>query len=100
MMLYDGANRFLTQAAAALAERQIEVTHNKLRRAETIIAHLRASLDFEHGGELSARLDGIYAFCARHLNEARVEKDPQRIEEVRALLATLRDAWCQIAQSS
>jgi flagellar secretion chaperone FliS len=97
VMLYDGASRFLAQAAVALGDRQIETAHNKLRRAEMIISHLHGSLDYEHGGEIAPRLAAIYIFCERHLNQARVHADPQRIEQVRSLLGTLRDAWAEIA---
>ncbi len=97
VMLYDGANRFLAQAAAAMNDHQVETAHNKLRRAEMIIGHLQASLDFEQGGELAPRLAAIYLFCQRHLNQARIYADPARIEQVRGLLGTLRDAWAQIA---
>jgi flagellar protein FliS len=97
VMLYDGANRFLAQASVAMGERQIESAHNKLRRAEMIISHLQASLDYERGGEIAPRLASIYVFCQRHLNQARIHADPERIEQVRSLLGTLRDAWAQIA---
>jgi flagellar protein FliS len=96
VMLYDGANRFLAQASLAMNERQVEVAHNRLRRAEMIISHLQASLDFEQGGEIAPRLASIYVFCQRHLNQARLHADPDRIEQVRRLLGTLRDAWAQI----
>ena len=99
VMLYDGANRFLFQAAAALAERDIETAHNKLRRAEMIISHLQASLDFERGGEIAPRLAAIFVFCQRHLNQARLHADPERVDQVRDLLGTLRDAWSQIASA-
>ena len=99
VMLYDGTYRFLTQAAAAMRERQFEVAHNKLRRAEMIISHLQASLDYENGGEIAPRLYRIYVFCIRHLNQARINADPQQIDEVRQLLKTLRDAWAQVAGS-
>jgi flagellar protein FliS len=97
VMLYDGANRFLAQASVAMTERQVESAHNKLRRAEMIISHLQASLDYERGGEIAPRLAAIYTFCQRHLNQARISADPEKIEQVRALLGTLRDAWSQIA---
>jgi flagellar protein FliS len=99
VMLYDGANRFLAQASAAMDAREVETAHNKLRRAELIISHLQGSLDYERGGEIAPRLAAIYVFCQRHLNQARIHADPQRIEQVRGLLGTLRDAWSQIANS-
>jgi flagellar secretion chaperone FliS len=97
VMLYDGASRYLAQASVAMGDRQIETAHQKLRRAEMIISHLQGSLDYERGGEIAPRLAAIYVFCQRHLNQARIHADPERIEQVRGLLGTLRDAWVQVA---
>jgi flagellar protein FliS len=95
VMLYDGARRFLHQAALATSSGEIELAHNKLRRAEDIILHLRDTLDLEQG-ELAARLHAIYTFCTRHLSQARIERDPQKIEQVSQLLGDLRSAWALI----
>jgi flagellar protein FliS len=95
VMLYDGARRFLHQAAAAMREQQIEASHVKLRRAEDIVIHLRESLDLEQG-EIALRLQSIYIFCQRHLREARIERNPAKVEEVSGLLGTLREAWAAI----
>jgi len=95
VMLYDGARRFLRQAAIAMRAGEIESAHNTLRRGERIIAHLDGTLDFEQG-ELPQRLHGIYLFCLAHLNAARLSQDPTKVEEVSELLGELRDAWSQI----
>ena len=95
VMLYDGVNRFLVQAGIAMRDGNVEVAHQKLRRAEMIISHLRASLDFEQGGQIAQDLLAIYMFCTRHLNSARVGRDPEKIEQVAGLLGQLRDAWAQ-----
>jgi len=95
VMLYDGAHRFLAQAAAAMRVRNIPVSHGKLRRAENIISHLQATLDLEQG-EIAHNLQSIYAFCLRHLNQARIDLDADKVDEVDRLLSTLRDAWDQI----
>ena len=97
VMLYDGALRFLFQAAVAMRERQIEVAHRKLRRAEDIILHLRDALDMEQG-EISERLHAIYVFYLNHLRQARLDQDPTKVEQVRAMLAELREAWAAISQ--
>jgi len=96
VMLYDGARRFLRQAATAMRAGEIERAHNTLRRAERIIGHLDATLDFEHG-DLPQRLHSIYLFSLRHLNEARLSQDAGKLEEVSALLGELQDAWRQVA---
>lgn len=94
--LYDGARRFLRQGAEAMRERQIERSHNALRRAELIINHLDGVLDDEQG-EISQQLHALYAFCLRHLNDARMELEPEKVEEVSRMLAELRDSWHQVA---
>jgi flagellar protein FliS len=96
-MLYDGAVRFLFQAAVAMREKQIETAHVKLRRAEDIILHLREALDMDQG-EIAQRLHAIYQFCLRHLRQARLDQDPAKVEQVRAMLSDLRDAWATISE--
>ena len=77
-MLYDGAIRFLGQAAIAMRGGDIvPMTHNKLRRAEAIISHLQNTLDLEQG-EIPQNLLSIYLFCRRHLNRAASRRDPRR----------------------
>jgi flagellar protein FliS len=97
VMLYDGARRFLRQAAVAMQAHEIERAHNALRRAELIIANLDGTLDFEQGGEVAERLHSIYLFCLHHLNGARMTQDASRLEEVSTLLGELREAWDQLA---
>ena len=97
VMLYDGAHRFLFQAAHAMRAGDISLMNNRMQRAEAIISELRQTLDHEKGGQIAGRLESIYAFCTRHLLEARLQRDPNKIEQVMKLLAELRDAWDQIA---
>jgi flagellar secretion chaperone FliS len=96
VMLYDGARRFLTQAAVAMREHQIPAAHNKLTRAENIIRHLRNTLDMEQG-QIAERLHSIYTFSLDHLRQARLEQDPQKVEQVIEMLGTLRESWAAIA---
>jgi flagellar protein FliS len=96
VMLYDGARRFLHQAAAAMREGQVETSHFKLRRAEDIIAHLRDTLDLEQGGQIAARLQAIYTFCLRHLMQSRFDRDAGRLDQVSQLLGALRESWAAI----
>jgi flagellar protein FliS len=96
VMLYDGARRFLHQAAVAMGQRQIETAHNRLRRAESIIIHLRETLDLEKGGEIADGLYALYVFCQRHLNQARIDCDPFKIEKVSSLIGELREAWATV----
>ena len=98
VMLYDGARRFLHQAAIAMGEGQVELAHRKLRRTEDILLHLREVLDMEQGGEIATRLQSIYMFCQSYLLKARLDRDPAKIDRVSAMLGELRDAWATIEQ--
>src|SRR4051812_46577219 len=95
VMLYDGAHRFLFQAAHAMRSGDISTMNNRMQRAEAIINELRGTLDHKNGGENAGRLESIYAFCQRHLLDARLKRDAERIEQVMKLLADLRQAWDQ-----
>jgi flagellar protein FliS len=96
VILYDGARRFLYQAAVAMGDHQIEVAHNKLTRAEDILRHLRNTLDMDQG-EIAARLESIYTFALAHLRQARLEQNPAKLDEVSELLGKLRESWATIA---
>jgi flagellar protein FliS len=99
VMLYDGSRRFLRQAAIAMRAREVEKAHNILRRAELIVAYLDGILDDDQGA-IPRELHSIYRFCLTHLNSARMNQDPSKLEEVSDLLGELRDAWAQIAEEA
>ena len=96
VMLYDGALRFLFQAAAAMREGARATASSgstAARRSSTTCC------DARHVGTARSpqRLEGIYVFCKRLLLEARLERDADKIDLVRGYLAELREAWAQIA---
>ena len=96
VMLYDGAGRFLRQAEGAMTGGGTWLqASEKLSRAEAIIDELLATLDMD-AGEIAERLQAIYVFCKSRLIEARLERDPGRVDQVARLLAELRDAWATI----
>jgi flagellar secretion chaperone FliS len=97
VMLYDGCLRFLHQGAYAMRDGSRLQAHSRLARAEAIIDELLATLDMEQGGEIAARLQGIYVFCRSHLLEARREQDAEKIDAVARLLGELREAFAQVA---
>lgn len=97
VMLYDGARRFLTQAAAMRAG-DVPTAHERLRRAEAIVEHLSLTLDLDQG-EIAVRLQAIYAFGVRHLAAGRMERDADKLDAVNTLLGELRGAWEQAISS-
>ena len=96
VMLYDGANRFLTQSAIAMRDGRAGLAGEKLRRAEAIIDELLATLDLSVG-EIAERLQTLYLFFKEHLMAARLNQDASKVDEVARLMRELRSAWGQIA---
>ncbi len=96
VMLYDGAIRFLRQGSVAMRNGNREVSLNRIQRAGAIINELNLSLDMSYG-DVPAGLRSIYAFSRRHLNDALVTQDPDKIDHVVKLLSDLREAWVTIA---
>jgi flagellar secretion chaperone FliS len=96
VMLYDGANRFLTQSAIAMREGRAGLAGEKLRRAEAIIDELLATLDMSVG-EIAERLQALYLFFKDHLMAARLGQDATKVDEVARLMRELRSAWAGIA---
>jgi flagellar secretion chaperone FliS len=99
VMLYDGARRFLFQAVTAMGANDLETSNYKLQRAEAIIDELLATLDMS-AGEVAERLQQIYLFSRRELMQARIERNPARVEQVSSLLSELRESWAQIASAA
>ena len=99
IMLYDGAHRFLLQAAAAMRDGGAAEAGERLGRATAIIDELQCTLDLSVG-VVAERLSGIYVFCRNHLAEGLVERDPEKLETVDALLRELRAAFAQAAAAA
>lgn len=100
VLLYDGARRFFFQAATAMRDGEQVKADERLGRGEAIIDELLATLNFEAGGQIAANLQSIYVFCKRQLLEARLQRDPRRVEWVSAQLGELREAWAQIGTAA
>ena len=75
VMLYDGAIRFLNQAAVAMRAENRRVFLDRVQRGEAIITELNLTLDMRQG-EVAERLRAIYQFCNMHLAAATMERDP------------------------
>lgn len=100
VMLYDATIRALAQADAALGERQLDVAHAKLTRAQDIVIELNSGVDTERGGELAENLRQLYLYFFRTLVEANVRKDRAAVQHVLALVSQLRSAWRTVVHGS
>lgn len=95
ILLYDGAIKFLNQAKIGIQNKDIELTHNNLIKAQNIISELRDTLDMEIGGELANNLYSLYNYFNRRLVQANIKKEIEPLNEVLEHLKGLRDTWKQ-----
>ena len=97
-LAYEGAMEAIEQARTHLADNQIVPRIQATTRAQQIIIHLQASLDFEKGADLSKRLSALYDYVLRRINDGNREMSDSAFVEVHGLLKTLDEGWKQIAQ--
>ncbi|UMR30731.1 flagellar export chaperone FliS [Massilia sp. MB5] len=100
VMLYDGALVAVMSALAHMKAGNPAEKGKAISKAIQIIDNgLRASLDKEAGGQIAESLDALYEYMSARLLTANIENKPEILEEVRGLLADLRDTWNQIGSS-
>lgn len=98
LMLFDGAISAITIAKFEMESGEIAKKGASISKAIDIISNgLLASLDLNEGGELAERLAGLYEYMAQRLLFANLKNNTATLDEVLALLISLRSAWEQIA---
>jgi len=95
-LLYQASIFAVGDARRHLAEGRIPARALSISKACDILLELTASLDFERGGEMSARLAQLYGYMHRRLVEANFRQADAPLAEVAGLLATLRDGWAGV----
>lgn len=96
VMLYDGAIRFLQQAAEAMDQKDFETRYNKLTRVSDIIIGLQAALDFEAGGSSAKILFDFYSSMDMRIFNLHRSNDAQACRSIISEMKEMRDAWDKI----
>lgn len=92
-MLFEGAMERLALARGHMERGEIAPKGEQIGRVIDILHGLRESLNLEAGGELAQNLENLYAYMQRCLLEANLKNDVELLNQVGALLQTLREAW-------
>lgn len=97
LLLFEGAKIAISAARLQMAEGQIAEKGSSISKAIDIITNgLKASLDYEAGGDLSEKLGALYDYMAQRLLWANLKNDDAALDEVMRLLNELHSAWAQI----
>ena len=98
LMLYDGAiSRLKAAIQVETNTKGLQLFHNYVIRAKSIVAELLATLNLEAGGDIAKNLQRLYLYMFNELVDANVQKDKQRLVQVVGLLESLREGWSSIS---
>ena len=92
-LLFDAAVKTVVEARRHLAEGRIPERGRAVTKTVEIMAELSRSLNHTEGGELSARLAGVYDYVARRVMEANFEQTDGGLAEAERLLRTVQEGW-------
>ena len=95
-LLLEGAITRVGAAAMHLRRGDLARKGEQVGRGLAVIEGLRTSLDHREGGGLAADLERLYDYMARRLLAAHAANDAEGLEEVAALLRTLKSGWDSI----
>lgn len=96
--LYDGLQRFLTQAAVACEVRDEVARREAARRALNIIIHLQANLRMDIGGASAERLSDFYTAVFADVLRASASVSRQLFLDTAREVRNVREAWKIAAQ--
>ena len=92
VMLFNGAIVRAEEARKALEAGDNNGTHQKLLRAQDIVAELRSALNMD-AGELAQNLDSVYEYAHHLLVQANIKKQPKPIDQAIQVLTEMRNTW-------
>jgi len=87
----------IATAKTCMANNHVAGKGENVSMAISIINGLRASLDYEKGGEISKNLNDLYDYMERRLLEANLKSDLTMLDEVASLIFEIKSAWDAIS---
>jgi flagellar secretion chaperone FliS len=96
--LYDGLQRFLTQAAVACEIGDVAARRDAARRALNIIIHLQANLRMDIGGAPAQRLSDFYTAVFADVLRASATVSRELFLDTAREVRNVREAWKIAAQ--
>lgn len=96
LMLFDGLLESMAVARGHITHGNNAEKSKAIARCSRIIMGLQGALDFEQGGDLARNLDDLYGYVTRRLVHVNAQNDLKVLEEVRSLMAEIRDAWSSL----
>lgn len=91
--LFEGAISFVNIAKIKLAEKNNLDSFIHIGKAQAIVLELAAALDHSKCEEITQNLHDLYMFVFNQLEEAKVNKTPQPLDNTLQILSHIKDTW-------
>jgi len=91
--LFEETVKQLSFAEVYLKDNDYTKTNDALQRAQRILNHLRATLNFDY--EISNNLAALYEFFVSKIVEANIKKKPEPIREILPLVKDLQETFIE-----
>lgn len=98
LMLYEGAIKFCNLAIMGIEQKNIQKTHDNIRKVEKIIEEFQITLNRDY--PVAEEFDNVYNLIMARLRTAQITKDKAVLEEVLGYLRTMRDTWKDVMRLS
>ena len=90
----------LAAARGHMERREVARKGEQISRALDVIAALDGSLNLEQGGAIAANLKSLYEYMAVRLVRANATEDLGGIDEVLALVKSIKEGWDGIGEQA
>lgn len=94
-LMYQNLLVNLKRGAVHIRNGDINGKFEALSTAQDIVYELLSALDFEQGGEIAPRLASLYAFWVKEISEAGRQLQPDRLERVAGMVASIHESWAE-----
>ena len=98
LMLYNGCLKFMSEAAVAIAENDVQKAHNKLLRAQDIVSELMYALNMDY--PIAKELMALYEYVKHQLVQANMKKDAQYITDAKVVITDIREGWIEAMKTA
>lgn len=99
VMVFDGLLQAVNAARGALSRGDVAGKGVQIQRAVRLLEEgLKGGLDEARGGDLAARLRGLYDYCIGRLTHANIRNDAAALTEVVALISPVADGWKEMGR--
>ncbi len=98
LLLYEGAIRFMKQAAIAIDKKDIAGRGLNIGRAFDIVNELNNTLNHEAGGDIAKNLEQLYMFVSEQLTKCNASGQKKPLEDAIKIMETLYSGWVEAVE--